>query len=288
MLNSMTMPLKTPLIASDIQLWVVAIPLGNTHDLSPRAHAVLSSVDVILAEDTRRAGLFCQRSDIQARSFSSLHEHNEEERIEEILEFLQKGSTAALISDAGTPLMADPGFRLVRACQSAGIKISMVPGPCAPIAALMCAGIAPQPSTFFGFLPRDTEGKEKTLAPFVLLPSTIIFFERKDRLHKTLALAHRLLGTRELCIARELTKTYEEFIVTRLEEYEKIPQDLKGEITVIIGPPEASTRTSDEDVRRLLDEEFQKGGKPREVSRRVQNQVQGWTTKEIYLFSSQK
>ncbi len=281
----MTMPSTTPIHISEtpVQLWVVATPLGNTGDLSPRAREILQSVDVVLAEDTRRAGLLFQRCVLKAQSFMSLHDHNEEHRCKELLEFFAQGKTCALISDAGTPLMADPGFRLVRLCREQGIKVSMVPGPSAPIAALMGAGIAPQPFTFFGFLPRDAAAKEKVLAPFIALPSTLVFFERKDRLHNTLALALSLLGPRELCVARELTKTHEEFILTRLEEYESISQELKGEITVIIGPPEEAGRTPEADVMALVAEEMAKGGKPREVSRRVQSRVRGWTSKEIYL-----
>ncbi len=266
----------------------MATPLGNLGDLSPRAQEILESVDCVLAEDTRRAGLLFQRAGMKARGFLSLHDHNEEERCKEILSSLKEGKTLALISDAGTPLMADPGYRLVRACREAGYGVSMVPGPCAPIAALMGAGIAPQPFTFFGFLPRDTTAKEKTLAPYISLPCTLVFFERKDRLLATLRLAHSLLGPRELCIARELTKTFEEFIVTRLEEYSHIPEDLKGEITVIIGPPEVQSRTAEEEVLTLLQQELEAGGKAREVSRRVQQKVLGWTSKEIYALVGRK
>ncbi len=262
---------------------MVATPLGNLGDLSPRAKEILESVDIVLAEDTRRAGLLFQRCVLKAKSFMSLHDHNEEERCKELLLLFAQGKTCALISDAGTPLMADPGFRLVRLCRQEGIKVSMAPGPSAPVAALMGAGIAPQPFTFFGFLPRDAAGQEKTLAPFIQVPSTLVFFERKDRLHSTLALACSLLGPRELCIARELTKTHEEFIITRLEAYADVPEDLKGEITVVIGPPEAGGRSTEAEVLALVAQEMAKGGKPREVSRRVQSQVQGWTSKEIYL-----
>ncbi len=289
MWSFMTMLLQPIPISPDVQLWVVATPLGNLGDVSLRAKEVLSTVDVILAEDTRRAGLFCQNAHIKAKSFLSLHEHNEEARIKEVLALLQAGKVAALISDAGTPLMADPGFRLLCAVRNAGIKVSMVPGPSAPITALMCAGIAPQPFTFFGFLPRDAVSQEKILAPFIHVHSTLVFFERKDRLHKTLSLAFSLLGKRELCIARELTKIYEEFICTRLENFAEIPLDLKGEITVIIGQPEQILRSDEDEVCRLLTEELQKGGKAREVSRRVQSKVFGWTAKEIYhLLTQQK
>ncbi len=265
------------------QLWVVATPLGNLGDFSPRAKEVLQSVDIVLAEDTRKAGLLCKRAQINVAKFSSLHEHNEQSKCPAIVKLLQTGQSAALISDAGTPLMADPGYRLVRACREAGLNVSAVPGPCAPITALMLAGIAPQPFTFLGFLPRATNAQEKALAPFVNLNTSIVFFERKDRVHDTLKLAHNLLGPRELAITRELTKIHEQCIISRLEDFSNIPADLKGEITIVIGPPESDARSSEQDVLTFLKAELAKGGKPREVARRVQNLVTGWTSKDIYL-----
>ena len=115
----------------------------------------------------------------------------------------------------------------------------------------------------------------------------MVFFERKDRLSTTLALAHKILGPRELAIARELTKTHEEFILGRLEAHADIPDDLLGEITVVLGPPEAFARTERQEVLALLQREQEKGGKPREVARRVQNQVTGWTAKDIYLLGTE-
>lgn len=263
-------------------LWIVATPLGNPGDLSPRAREILESVDVVLAEDTRRAGLLCRRCGLAVRRFLSCHDHNETSRLPEILRLLRTGQTAALVSDAGTPLMADPGYRLVRACRQAGLRVSMAPGPCAPVAALSASGIAPQPFTFLGFPPRDESGQKKLFAAFAAVPTTLVFFERKDRLAGTLATACAVLGPRELCVARELTKPYEEFILTRLEQHATLSRELPGEITVIIGPPEMSPRTPQETLLALLHEEAAPGGKPREVARRVQARVTGWTGKEIY------
>lgn len=224
----------------------------------------------------------CQRCGVKTKRFMSFHDHNEEERSPELVRLLQEGQSMALISDAGTPLMADPGYRLVRACRQAGIVVSMTPGPCAPVAALSAAGIAPQPFTFLGFLPRDTHSQEKLFAAFGRVPSTLVFFERKDRLRESLATAYSQLGPRELCIARELTKPHEAFILTRLEAHAEVPPDLLGEITVIVGPPEESYRSPEEEVRALLATVRAQGGKPREVARRVQEQVSGWTGKELY------
>ena len=224
------------------KLWVVATPLGNPGDLSPRAREVLEGADMVLAEDTRRAGLLCQRCGVKAKRFMSFHDHNEESKLDEVLGLLNGGRTLALISDAGLPLVADPGYRLVRACRAAGIPVSVVPGPSAPVTALAGSGIAPQPFAFLGFLPRSRSDQEKTLAPFANLALTLIFFERKDRLSETLSVAHAVLGPRELCIARELTKTHEEYLLGRLEDGVPAGVELLGEITVVVGPAEAGGR----------------------------------------------
>ncbi|MFI3272563.1 MAG: 16S rRNA (cytidine(1402)-2'-O)-methyltransferase [Pseudomonadota bacterium] len=270
------MPLTSP------QLWVVATPLGNHDDLSQRARDVLSSVDMVLAEDTRRTGLLFQRCSITARRFISLHDHNEEAKTPEILAMLADGQTAALVSDAGMPLCADPGFRLVKACRDAGIRVSVVPGPSAPLTALAASGIAPLPYTFVGFPPRKRSDQERLFASFATLQSTLIFFERKDRLLDTLEVAHAVLGPRELCVARELTKTHEEFIYGRLEKYTDISPELLGEITVVIGPPEATQKSTQAEVLALIEEESSNGLKPKEIARRVQLRTTAWTVKEIY------
>ncbi len=269
------------------ELWIVATPLGNVDDLSPRARHILQRADTVLAEDTRRAGLLCQRCGLSVKQFLSFHEHNEEQRIAHVLALLQKHKTVALISDAGTPLMADPGYRLVCACREAGISVRPVPGACAPIAALMAAGIAPQPFVFLGFLPRDSSAQQAVFAPFVHMAYTLVFFERKDRLARTLRTALSMLGARDVVIARELTKTHEEFIKGRLDAYEALSSNLLGEITVIIGPPEGTCeRTAEEEVCAILREEMAKGGKPRAVAQRVHNIVHGWTVKDVYLLST--
>ncbi len=263
-------------------LWVVATPLGNPGDLSPRAKSVLESVDFVLAEDTRRAGLLCRQCGITVRRFVSCHDHNEDARLHATLASLREGQTAALISDAGTPLVADPGFLMVRACHKEGLRVSMLPGPCAPIAALSAAGIAPQPFTFFGFLPRDAHAQEQTLAPFARIQTTLVFFERKDRLHATLATLAHILGRRDLAIARELTKEHEEFIIMRLEEHETLRTELLGEITVIIGPPEETLAIPKEEALEILRQEQQQGGKPKDIVKRAQVQCLGWTAKALY------
>ena len=235
----------------------------------------------MLAEDTRRAGLACARWGVSARRFISLHDHNESRRLDEVLALLREGQNLALISDAGMPVLADPGYLAVRACREVGLPVTVLPGPCAPVTALAGSGIPPQPFVFFGFLPRSHADREATLAPYARLPVTLIFFERKDRLADTLNAAFHLLGPREVCLARELTKTHEEYRRFRLDALPPL-NDILGEVTVILGPPEGPSRSSREEVERIIAEEHPRGGAPREVARRVQARVSGWTTGEIY------
>lgn len=274
------MPLTAP------RLWVAATPLGNPDDLSPRAREVLSSVSLVLAEDTRRALRLFQACGIEAHRVASFHEHNEKKRQEGVLRLLRQGHAVALVCDAGTPLMADPGFRLVQACRAEGIKVSPLPGPSAPVAALSAAGIAPLPYSFLGFLPRDAAGRKALFSAFASVPGSLVFFERKNRLKSSLKQAAALLGPRDVAICRELTKTHEDFILLRLENSADIPDDLRGEITVVIGPPEEEARASASEVERLLHRELAQGGKPRQVVRRVQSAVRGWTGKEVYALLS--
>lgn len=263
-------------------LRVVATPLGNPGDLSPRARQALEEADAVLAEDTRRAGLACSRWGVKIRRLISLHDHNENRRLEGVLDMLRQGMNLALISDAGMPVLADPGFLLVRACREAALPVTALPGPCAPVTALAGSGIPPQPFVFFGFLPRGRADQEATLAPYARIPATLVFFERKDRLAETLTAARALLGPREACLARELTKTHEEYLRFRLDGDWPDLDALLGEVTVILGPPERMERSPREDVDALIAEERPKGGAPREIARRVRARVNGWTTGEIY------
>ncbi|GFH62821.1 MAG: 16S rRNA (cytidine1402-2'-O)-methyltransferase [Candidatus Desulfovibrio kirbyi] len=275
------MPLTSP------RLWVVATPLGNPGDFSPRAREALKSADLVLVEDTRRASRLFAQHKIPAKKFLSFYEHNEHERQESLLELLRAGQTLALISDAGTPLLADPGYRLVRACRKEGIPVSPIPGPSAPAAALSVAGIPPIPYIFLGFLPRDQAGRERLFAAFAEAQASLVFFERKNRLKQSLALAHRALGARDMAICREMTKTHEEFLLIRLEEHDALSDNFLGEITVLVGPPETITRTPDDDVRQLLQTRLVPHEKPRDTVRRIQYAVQGWTTKELYALVSE-
>ncbi|GAB6036418.1 16S rRNA (cytidine(1402)-2'-O)-methyltransferase [Fundidesulfovibrio butyratiphilus] len=263
-------------------LWVVATPLGNAADMSERARRILGRVAVVFCEDTRRAARLFASQGLPPGRFLSLYDHNEAGRIPQALDLLSAGSEAALISDAGTPVLSDPGYLLVRACREAGFRVRPVPGPCAAAAALMASGLAAQPFAFLGFLPRKSGDIRKAFERFAGCACTLVFFERKDRLGQSLAVALETLGPRECAIAREITKIHEEFRVGRLEDFAGKELDLLGEITVVLGPPLEEARARDEDVDRVLAAELAAGGKPREMARRAAARLAGLGVKEAY------
>ncbi len=269
-------------------LWVVGTPIGNPGDLSPRAREVLENADIILAEDTRRAGLAFRRWGVAAHGFMSCHEHNEASRIETVLEMVHAGKSVALISDAGTPLLSDPGYNLVRALRREQLPVFAVPGPFAGAVALSASGVAPYPFCFLGFLPRGASEREKMFETYGALPATLVFYERKDRLPETVDIARKILGRRDLCLARELTKEHEEFMLLRLEDIDSLPEKLLGEFTVIIGPPEEVLRSPREEVEALVREESTLGGPPKQVAQRVRARASGWSAKEIYSLLTSK
>ena len=245
---------------------------------------------MVLAEDTRRTGILLKTCGVSAKRFVSLHDHNEHERIPGILKELQAGAVAALVSDAGTPLLSDPGFLLVKACRTSGVAVSPVPGPSAPVAALMASGFPPLPFAFLGFPPRGRSDAVTWFEPYAHLALTLIFFERKDRLAATFAAAREALGNREACIAREITKTYEEFIYCDLDT-NLAGRELLGEITVLLAPPVA-VRLNEEEVLNAVrcHRELAPEAKPKEIARRVQTEAHGWSIKDVYtlMLGSQK
>ncbi|MDL2285565.1 16S rRNA (cytidine(1402)-2'-O)-methyltransferase [Desulfovibrio sp. OttesenSCG-928-F07] len=279
----MSFPSQKNLQAGELR--VVATPLGNPGDLSPRAKEALATADCILAEDTRRTGLLLAQCGIKATRMASLHDHNEEKKLNSVLQELEQGKNLALVSDAGTPLLSDPGYRLVRSCREAGFTVRPLPGPSAPLTALCASGLPPQPFIFLGFPPRKTGEQNKFFAPYATLSVTVIFFERKDRLHDTLNTLYHLYGKREVCVARELTKTYEEFIHLYLDDLSALPQELLGEITVIVGPPLEDIKTPQESVLALAKELQQENNgtlKPRALAKLLKDKTSGWSTDDIY------
>ncbi len=259
----------------------MATPLGNPDDLSIRARNCLESADFILAEDSKRAGLAFARWNISAKKIIAVNAHNEQEKIEYILSLLNKGQELAFISDAGLPIISDPGYLIVQACHENKIAVTVIPGPCAPVTALAGSGIAPLPFMFLGFLPRKNYDQQKMFTPYAKLSLTMIFFERKDRLGKTLENIYPLLGNRQVCVARELTKTHEEYIHFYLNN-PPVLDNLLGEITVVIGPPLEEIISTEAEIMELIAKENVFGGSAKEIAKRVQAQSMGWTSSEIY------
>ncbi len=275
----------TPNNLSKATLYIVAMPLGNLDDFSPRARNTLELADFILAEDTKRAALILSKLLIPKKEIHSLNEHNENEKLPIVLRKLKENKSIALISDAGMPIISDPGYLLVSACRKEGYDVTVIPGPCAPVTALAGSGIAPLPFTFLGFLPRTQASQEKTLSPFASVQSTFIFFERKDRLFDTLKTCYAILGNRDLTIARELTKIHEEYFSCELCEIEKHQEKLSsflGEITVVLGQAQEKTKSSIDEIDALIESERRNASSPRNLAKRVQSLSIGWTTSEIY------
>ena len=220
------------------KLWVVATPIGNLDDLSPRAQAVLRSVDVIAAEDTRHSAALLQHFGIATRALA-LHEHNEREIADDLVQRMRDGATIALISDAGTPLVSDPGFRLVRAARAAGIVVSPVPGACAAIAALSVAGLASDRFVFEGFLPSKSAARRARLQALCAESRTLIFYESSHRILATLTDMLAVFDSeRSAVLARELTKLFETVLDgTLVQLYARVLDDAnqqRGEFVLLV------------------------------------------------------
>ncbi len=219
-------------------LYIVATPIGNLADISQRAIDILSAVDVIACEDTRHTGKLLSAFSIKNKTLS-LHDHNERQRQEHIATMLQEGKSIALVSDAGTPLISDPGFHLVRHCRSLGLTVSPIPGACAAISALSVAGLPTDRFSFEGFLPSKSGARQATLQALASEPRTMVFYDAPRRAIDTVQdIVATLGGDRYLVIARELTKTFEtihsDTAANFLNWLEQDANQLKGEMVLII------------------------------------------------------
>jgi len=216
-------------------LYVVATPIGNLGDITLRAIEVLKSVDVVAAEDTRYSGMLLKHLGIK-KPFISYHEHNEATRTVELRERLARGESVALITDAGTPGLSDPGLRLIRECIQHEIPFTIVPGPSSIVTALVGSGFSTERFSFHGFIPVKSGQRERELRAAAECEQTVIFLESPYRLVKTLAACIDVMPERQLCVARELTKKFEEFrrgtASELLAHYQAHPP--KGEIVLVI------------------------------------------------------
>jgi 16S rRNA (cytidine1402-2'-O)-methyltransferase len=217
-------------------LYLVATPIGNLADITHRALQILKDVDVIACEDTRHTHKLLQHYGITTKTVS-YHEHNEQQRTAQLVDQLKQGSDIAVVSDAGTPSISDPGFRLVRAAIENDVPVVPVPGPSALISALIAAGLPTDEFFFAGFLPSRSNARRTRLSELRAVPGTLIFYEAPHRLAMTLKDAYEILGEREAAVARELTKLHEEIKRGRLSELSSYFEDndkARGEIVVLI------------------------------------------------------
>jgi 16S rRNA (cytidine1402-2'-O)-methyltransferase len=273
-------------------LYVVATPIGNLEDITLRALRILKEVDVIACEDTRQTMKLLAHFDIQKRMVS-YHEHNEITRAAEIVIDLEQGAKVALVSDAGTPVVSDPGHHLVSLCLRHGIQVVPVPGASAFVAALAASGMPIEEFAFVGFLPSRPTERRKAIRELAPERRTVVLYEAPHRLIDTLEDAYEILGNRPAVIAREVTKLYEEFLrghlETLLEDVTKKP--LRGEITLLIGPPDGAESHADAmasvaaaalPLARRVEEIALERGVDKKAALKVAARERGLTRREAY------
>lgn len=263
-------------------LYLVATPIGNLEDLSARALRVLKEARLVAAEDTRQTRKLLTHFGIHT-PLTSYYEHNKLSKLDSILEALSQGDVA-LVSDAGTPALNDPGYELVRAALVAGYAVSPIPGPSAPLAALVASGLPTDAFLYLGYLPRKSGERRKLLAEVANLPYTLIFLEAPHRLLEALADLQAVLGDRPAAAARELTKLHEEIYRGRLSEAQAHfrAQPPRGEFTLVVaGQPEMSERWDEARLREAIRLELGRGVSPSQAAAELAPQA-GWARREVY------
>jgi len=236
-------------------LFVVATPIGNLEDITLRALRVLREADVIAAEDTRRTAKLLAHYSITTSSLS-FHEHNTRSRIPQLLARLGRGEAVALVSDAGTPGISDPGIELIQACWDKGIPVDPIPGASAPLAAAVASGFPLEPLTIFGFVPARAKDRKGWWARLQMVEETLTFFETPHRIEQTLVEMPIYLGSRPILVARELTKRHQQLL--RFDDASVIGRtpELKGEFTVVVGPRAVPDSVSSDVSDELIYKEF--------------------------------
>jgi len=250
--------------------YVVATPIGNLEDVTLRALRVLGEVAVVLAEDTRRTRVLLAHHGVDTRT-RSLHAHNEAKRTAEVLERLAAGDDVALVSDAGTPLVSDPGHRLVSAARAAGHRVVPLPGASAALAARVAAGLPEGPFTVLGFLPRKAGARDRLLESYRGRPEALLIFESPKRVAPTLRAVARVLGERPAFVARELTKLHEEVVGgTPSALAERFAEGARGEVTLVVAGEAGGEPTPDEDaLAGRIDALLAEGLRTREIADRL-------------------
>jgi len=263
-------------------LYVVGTPIGNLEDITLRALRVLRECHLIAAEDTRRTRILLEHYGIHTPMISYF-EHNEAVRIPQILEALRRGDVA-LVSEAGMPGLSDPGYALIRAALDHGVPVVPIPGPSAPVAALVASGLPTDRFVFLGFLPRRPGERRRLLAAVAPLPWTLVIFEAPHRLRESLRDILEVLGDRPMAAARELTKIHEEIrrgtVREILDHFTQV--EPRGEFTLVIaGAPEEAARWEEEEVRSRLQELLAAGMTPAQAAREIAR-ASGWPRSVLY------
>lgn len=270
------------------KLYLVATPIGNLEDMNPRGVRILKESILIAAEDTRHTKILLKHFDINTECISYF-EHNKLNKIDFILEKLNHGDVA-LVSDAGTPAINDPGYELVKACLNASFDVQPVPGPSAPISALSVSGLPTDSFLYLGYLPNKKNERRKSLEQISEQPYTLIFLESPHRLLDSLADIQETLGNRQICIAREMTKMYEEYFRGNIAdgiEYFK-SKEPRGEFTLVIEgkKKEEIEKWDEEKLLKAIKKELKKDKSAKEISVELAKSS-GWNKKEIYNLINQ-
>lgn len=269
-------------------LYLIATPIGNLEDISQRALRLLGQVNLIAAEDTRQTRKLLAHFDIHT-PLTSYYEHNKLSKLNEILEALAKGDVA-LVSNAGMPGLNDPGYELVRAALAAGYTVSPVPGPSAPLAALVASGLPTDAFLYLGYLPRKPTERRRLLERVADLPYTLIFLEAPTRLRSALEDLLAVLGDRQTAIARELTKLHEEIYrgsLAEAREYFRLHEP-RGEFTLVVaGNRETPKLWEPEQVIKSLEDELARGASPSLAASRVASQS-GWARRKVYKLMTER
>ncbi|NSY35369.1 16S rRNA (cytidine(1402)-2'-O)-methyltransferase [Pseudoalteromonas piscicida] len=238
-------------------LHIVATPIGNLDDISERALKVLSQVDLIAAEDTRHTGKLLSHFSIKAKTFA-LHDHNEKQKAQQILDWLNEGKDIALVSDAGTPLISDPGYAVVNLCREAGATVTPVPGACAAIAAVSCSGLPTDKFQFVGFSPAKSQARQQFFKDAVASGITSILYESTHRIMASLEDMKIALGeTQQVVFAKELTKTYETFfsgtVIELIEFLTATPEKQKGELVLMLPGEQRDEQALTPEAKKLIE-----------------------------------
>jgi 16S rRNA (cytidine1402-2'-O)-methyltransferase len=236
-------------------LFVVATPIGNLEDVTLRALRVLKTVDLIAAEDTRRTARLLSHHGITTPTLS-FHQHNTRARIPQLISRLQRGDSVAIVTDAGTPGVSDPGTELVQASVEAGIPVEPVPGVSAPLTAAIASGFPLIPLTIFGFAPTRAKDRSMWLESIAEVPNTLTFFETPHRIAQTMSEASAILGTRPIVVGRELTKAHQEFIRGTAQSLAGRFTQARGEFTVVVGPVSDDSDVADSADERQIVADF--------------------------------